>query len=583
MADTVGELKIALTFDNGKLKASEKEAEKEVKSFGQKLASGAKSVGKAMAVSIAGAMGSAIAATVAAAKSAFNLYGEYEQLAGGVETLFGDAASVVMANSEKAFKTAQISANEYMSTITSFSASLLQSLGGDTQKAAEVADRAVVDMADNANKMGTSMESIQNAYQGFAKQNFTMLDNLKLGYGGTRTEMERLISDASRMTDVQKELGLVVEDGNMSFANMVNAISVIQKKMGIAGTSAQEAGKTIQGSFNSMKASWNNFLTSLGNPSADMGKAMKELMESIGTFLENAMPVLENILDKIIEYLPVLAEKIIQKLPELITKLVPKLIEAMVKITFSLIQNLPQLLAAIFQALISGVGALVSSLAESFANLFGPIGEALANFFSGVWEGLCAGAQSAWEGIQAVFGGIAEWFGSVFKAAWEGVKAVFETGGKIFTGIVDGILNGFKVIVNGIITGINAVVAIPFNGINGFLDFLKSIDILGIKPFDWVSNIAVPQIPLLAQGGYASGATGAVIGEAGSEVVLPLSQNTDNWSGLLASALAEKFNEEDYGAGRGIVIENQNFNIDSKLDAENIGHIMMESIRRQAR
>lgn len=583
MADTVGELKIALTFDNGKLKASEKEAEKEAKSFGQKLASGAKSVGKAMAVSIAGAMGSAIAATVAAAKSAFNLYGEYEQLAGGVETLFGDAASVVMANSEKAFKTAQISANEYMSTITSFSASLLQSLGGDTQKAAEVADRAVVDMADNANKMGTSMESIQNAYQGFAKQNFTMLDNLKLGYGGTRTEMERLISDASKMTDVQKELGLVVEDGNMSFANMVNAISVVQKKMGIAGTSAQEAGKTIQGSFNSMKASWNNFLTSLGNPSADMGKAMKELMESIGTFLENAMPVLENILDKIIEYLPVLAEKIIQKLPELITKLVPKLIEAMVKITFSLIQNLPQLLAAIFQALISGVGALVSSLAESFANLFGPIGEALANFFSGVWEGLCAGAQSAWEGIQAVFGGIAEWFGSVFKAAWEGVKAVFETGGKIFTGIVDGILNGFKVIVNGIITGINAVVAIPFNGINGFLDFLKSIDILGIKPFDWVSNIAVPQIPLLAQGGYASGATGAVIGEAGSEVVLPLSQNTDNWSGLLASALAEKFNEEDYGTGRGIVIENQNFNIDSKLDAENIGHIMMQSIRRQAR
>lgn len=583
MADTVGELKIALTFDNGKLKASQKEVEKESKSLGQKLVSGAKSVGSKMAIGIAGAMGTAVGATVAAAKKAFDLYGEYEQLAGGVETLFGDAASVVMANSEKAFKTAQISANEYMTTITSFSASLLQSLGGDTQKAAEVADRAVVDMADNANKMGTSMESIQNAYQGFAKQNFTMLDNLKLGYGGTKTEMERLISDASKMTDVQKELGVAVEDGNMSFANMVNAISVVQNKMGIAGTSAKEASKTIQGSFNSMKSSWNNFLTALGNPDADMGKAMKELMESIGTFLENAMPVLENILDKIIDYLPVLVEKIIQKLPELITKLVPKLIEAMVKITFSLIQNLPQLLASIFQALISGVGALVSSLAEGFANLFGPIGEALSSFFSGVWENLCNGAQAAWEGIQAIFGGIAEWFGNVFRTAWEAVKAVFETGGKIFTGIVDGITNAFKVIVNGIISGINAVVAIPFNAINGFLSFLKSIDILGIKPFDWVSTISVPQIPLLAQGGYANGATGAVIGEAGSEVVLPLSQNTDNWSGLLASALAEKFNEEDYGAGRGIVIENQNFNIDSRLDAENIGHIMMQSIRRQAR
>lgn len=583
MADTVGELKIALTFDNGKLKASEKEAEKEAKSFGQKLAGGAKSVGKAMAVSIAGAMGTAVGATVAAAKKAFDLYGEYEQLAGGVETLFGDSASVVMANADKAFKTAQISANEYMSTVTSFSASLLQSLGGDTAKAAEYADRAVVDMADNANKMGTSMESIQNAYQGFAKQNFTMLDNLKLGYGGTKTEMERLISDASKMTDVQKELGVQVEEGNMSFGNMVNAISVVQKKMGIAGTSAQEAGKTIQGSFNAMKSSWNNFLTALGNPDADMQKAMNELMESIGTFLENAMPILENILDKIIEYLPILVDKIIQKLPELITKLVPKLIEAMVKITFSLIQNLPQLLAAIFQALVTGVGALVSSLAEGFANLFGPIGEALGSFFSGVWETLCNGAQAAWEGIQAIFGGIAEWFGNVFRTAWEAVKAVFETGGKIFSGIVEGIVSTFKAIVNGIITGINTVVAIPFNAINGFLNFLKGIEILGFHPFDWVSEIAVPQIPLLAQGGYASGAAGAVIGEEGPEVVLPLSQNTDNWSGLLANALAEKFNEEDYSAGRGIVIENQNFNIDSRLDAENIGHIMMQSIRRQAR
>ena len=232
MADTVGELKIALTFDKGKLKASKKEVEGESESLGQKLVSGAKNVGKKIAVAIAGAMGTAVGATIAAAKKAFALYGEYEQLAGGVETLFGNSASVVMANADKAFKTAQISANEYMTTITSFSASLLQSLGGDTQKAAEVADRAVVDMADNANKMGTSMDSIQNAYQGFAKQNYTMLDNLKLGYGGTKTEMERLISDASKMTDVQKELGVAVEDGNMSFSNMVNAISVIQKKMG---------------------------------------------------------------------------------------------------------------------------------------------------------------------------------------------------------------------------------------------------------------------------------------------------------------------------------------------------------------
>lgn len=583
MADTVGELKIALTFDNGKLNASKAQVEKEASSLGSKLTAGAKTVGKAFVAAAASAAATATALVTGAVKKSFQLYSEFEQLAGGVETLFGNAADDVMKNADRAFKTAQISANEYMSTVTSFSASLLQSLGGDTKKAAEYANRAVIDMADNANKMGTSMEAIQNAYQGFAKQNFTMLDNLKLGYGGTKTEMERLISDASKMTDVQKQLGVAVEEGNMSFGNMVNAISVVQEKMGIAGTSAQEASKTVQGSFNSMKASWQNFLTALGDPNGDIDKAMNELMGSFETFLDNAIPLIERILDKIIDYLPILVEKIIDKLPELLVKLIPKIIEGIVKIAFAIIKKLPELLVAIFQALIAGIGALVGSLAQGFGELFGPLGEGLANFFSGIWEGLTTGAQAAWEGIQNIFKGIAEWFGSVFRAAWQAVKAVFETGGKIFMGIVEGIVAAFKAVVNAIITGINFVVAIPFNAINGFLNILKSINIFGLKPFDWIGTIPVPQIPLLAEGGYASGATGAIIGEQGSEVVLPLSQNTDNWSGLLANALAEKFNEEDYGAGRGIVIENQNFNIDSRLDAENIGHIMMQSIRRQAR
>ena len=160
---------------------------------------------------------------------------------------------------------------------------------------------------------------------------------------------------------------------------------------------------------------------------------------------------------------------------------------------------------------------------------------------------------------------------------------MFETGGKIFSGIVEGIIATFKTVVNGIISGINFVVAIPFNAINGFLNILKGINILGIKPFDWVGTIAVPQIPLLAEGGYASGASQAVIGEEGKEVVLPLENNTDNWSGLLAKALADQFTEDGMSTGGGVTIENQNINIDSKLDAENIGHIMMQSIRRQAR
>lgn len=182
-----------------------------------------------------------------------------EQQVGGVETLFKDSANTVIDNANRAYKTAGMSANNYMETVTSFSASLLQSLGGDTAKAASYADRAIVDMSDNANKMGTSMRDIQNAYQGFAKQNYTMLDNLKLGYGGTQEEMKRLVSDAAKLTDVQKELGVTVDANSLSFGNIVNAISVVQKQMGITGTTSKEAATTIEGSVSSAKAAWENF------------------------------------------------------------------------------------------------------------------------------------------------------------------------------------------------------------------------------------------------------------------------------------------------------------------------------------
>ena len=194
-------------------------------------------------------------------KESVNLRGEYEQLEGGVNKIFGASAQKVLENANKAFQTAGISANQYMSQVTSFSSSLIQSLGGDTEKASEIANRAIIDMADNANTFGSSIESIQNAYQGFAKQNYTMLDNLKLGYGGTKTEMERLIKDASQMKDIQKELNVEVTKGDMSFSNIANAISVMQSKLKIAKTTEKEAMDTLQGSMNMLKASWQNFLT----------------------------------------------------------------------------------------------------------------------------------------------------------------------------------------------------------------------------------------------------------------------------------------------------------------------------------
>lgn len=215
-----------------------------------------------------------------------------QQSIGGVETLFKQNAETVKNFAAEAYKTAGLSANEYMETVTGFSASLLQSLGGDTAKAAKIANRAIIDMSDNANKMGTAMESIQVAYQGFAKQNYTMLDNLKLGYGGTKEEMERLIKDASQMTDIQQKLNITVNEGDMSFANIANAISVVQEKLGIAGTTAEEAEKTFTGSLAAMKSAWKNLLGTL-TTGGDIEKSFDELFASANTFFfGNFLPMI---------------------------------------------------------------------------------------------------------------------------------------------------------------------------------------------------------------------------------------------------------------------------------------------------
>lgn len=220
---------------------------------------------------------------------------------------------------------------------------------------------------------------------------------------------------------------------------------------------------------------------------------------------------------------------------------------------------------------------IIQSFGEVIMNVFG----AIVNFVSAAWDMIVSGAQGVWNAVTGIFSNLANFFGSIFGGAWERVKQVFSTGGQIFMGIVDGITNAFRTIVNAIIGGINRVVAIPFNAINGFLNTLKGIDILGVQPFGWIGTIDVPQIPTLAQGGYASGATQAIIGEAGQEVVLPLENNTDNWAGLLASTLVAEM-EMEHMAGTGVNIEKQEFIINNQMDAEEIGRVMMQSIRRAA-
>ena len=242
-------------------------------------------------------------------KQAISAYGDYEQLVGGVETLYKNSADTIIKNAQGAFKTAQMSSNEYMETVTGFAASLLQSLSGDTEKATAMSDMALEDMADNANKMGTAMESIKWAYQGFAKQNYTMLDNLKLGYGGTKQEMERLVNDAAK-------LDKSVQANNLSFANIVNAVHAVQTEMGITGTTAKEAATTIQGSFNTLKASWQNLMTGLTDPNQNLDKMTSDVFESFKTFAGNVAPRLESVIPAVLAG----GEKLCDSLVELLRK-----------------------------------------------------------------------------------------------------------------------------------------------------------------------------------------------------------------------------------------------------------------------
>ena len=358
-----------------KFVGDDKDLKSKMESVGKSVGAVGKSIGSAFVKGTAVA-GGAIAGMVG---KGISEYAKLEQSVGGVETLFKKSADTVIANSKKAYMTAGLDANTYMEQVTSFSASLLQSLAGDTKKAAKYADRAVVDMADNANKMGTSMEMIQNAYQGFAKQNYVMLDNLKLGYGGTKTEMERLISDASKMTEVQKELNVSVKDGDMSFGNIVNAISVMQKSMGIAGTTSKEASETIRGSLSSMKSAFTNFLSGAGGT--------KEVIDTMMTFGSNVGKAIEKMAPDLIDGIVKIGNAVAKKLPTIIKKLLPIIVNGAIKLIQGLVQVFPQVLNAILgvvpqiitlliqvlpqilNALIEGSVIIVTKLAEMLPSM----------------------------------------------------------------------------------------------------------------------------------------------------------------------------------------------------------------------
>ena len=480
------------------------------KEMGGEVASAGVSAGESLGSKMMGAVSGVIAAAgIGQAIGASITEGAaLQQSIGGIETLFKTSAGKVRGYAEEAYRTTGLSANKYMENVTGFSASLLQSLGGDVNLAADVANRAMVDMSDNANKMGTSMDSIQMSYQGFAKQNYTMLDNLKLGYGGTQQEMKRLIADAASYKKEQDELNVSVKDGDMSFGNIVNAISVVQKKLKITGTTANEASTTFTGSFESMKAAAQNVLgkLSLGE---DIQPALQALMETTSTFLfGNLIPMIGNIL-----------------------KQIPTLILGGIKGVFSGIfgEGLGSIMGGIVTALgsaflafkafsavsglLSGIPAVLTTIKTAVTGLFtamsaNPIGIAIAaiaaltaglvyfftqtemgrqiwqgfmDWFSGVWQsvapvltevwnGIVETATTVWNNMMAVVAPIIQAVVDFIRSVWDGISLWWTENQGLIQQTFTTVWNAIQTVIQTVMPIIQSIIETAMNILAPFIE-----------------------------------------------------------------------------------------------------------------
>ena len=375
-------------------------------------------------------------------KSALDSVGQLEQNVGGVETLFGDAADAVIASADRAYQTAGMSANDYMSTVTSFSASLLQSLGGNTEEAAKVADMAIIDMADNANKMGTSMGMIQNAYQGFAKQNYTMLDNLKLGYGGTKTEMERLLADAEKLTGVKYDIN--------NLNDVYQAIHAVQEEMGITGTTAKEAASTLEGSMASAKAAWDNFMNGSGD--AD------QLADAFATAADNIVKNLAEIIPRFAETLPALGGAIIAQIPGLVAAIVPAVLSAGQSV-------LKQLQDAVLDFDFAGTADKVVQMITGFieGDGLGSLLDTLVTIFTGIVNGISSMLPS-------LLPALIELISYVVTSLLDQLPAILDCALELILGLAQGILAALPVLIEALPEVISSIVEFLISAVPQIID-----------------------------------------------------------------------------------------------------------------
>ena len=443
------------------------------------------------------AVGAAAAGITALTTAAVNNYAEYEQLVGGVETLFKTSSDKVMKYAKNAYKTAGLSSNAYMETVTSFSASLLQSLGGDTEAAVEYADMAITDMSDNANKMGTSMEMIQNAYQGFAKQNYTMLDNLKLGYGGTQAEMQRLISDAAELSDT-------VDAQSMSFENIVEAIHVVQTEMGITGTTAQEAGTTIQGSVASMESAWENLLTGLADDNANIEQLVGDLVTTIvGDGTESNLGVFGNILPAVQTALNGASTLISEALPEIVGIIptvindnLPILTEAAVSIIQSLMDGISQNQGMLFGTILG----VITYLAETFIGMLPQIVELGLELIVSLADGIT-------ESIPELIPTIVDVVIQIVESLIDNVDMLVDSAIAIINALANGLINALPRLIEKAPEIVGKLVSAIVNNAPKLIR--SSVELISTLAKGLISNIpalisAIPQIVMSIVNGFSS-------------------------------------------------------------------------------
>lgn len=377
-------------------------------------------------------------------KSSASAYADYEQNIGGIETLFKDNADTVVKYASEAYKTAGISANDYMQNVTSFSASLLQGLGGDTAQAAEIANEAMVDMSDNANKFGTDISSIQNAYQGFAKQNYTMLDNLKLGYGGTAAEMARLINDSGVLGDSIKVDEKTVN--SVSFDKMIEAIHKVQTDLDITGTTSKEAATTVSGSLSSVKAAWANLMAGMGDKNADLKNLIKEMVSTVKTFAKNIMPVIKQALSGVTTLISELAPDIAAELPQLVSDLLPQLIEAGAQIFQALVKGISDNIGTITQAAITAITTIATALIQNT----GPLVQSLATIITTI-------AQALPTILPDLINAIVEQIPTVIQAVIDCMPAIIDGTIQIVTAIAEALVDNIDLIIDGAVQIIDAL------------------------------------------------------------------------------------------------------------------------------